>query len=438
MRVEANMAAIETDGATAADRWQRVLERDSTDVEAINGLSYVTLAYGWQFGATLDDMIQRAERAIQVDSTDASVLFRRTQLSFSTFNPDDARRQLARLRALGSNAPLVHAAERSVQALLATNVEFASMADSLADSPPFEWVALHRTLRSVRPDRALDICMRTLRRAAPGPALDLARSGLVGLLIAAGRFSAVDSLWSAGGFGAEGIPWRFAQVIVHTALLGVEDSALTQRALRTLAAYVSPDSALAYFNTRPVWALSSTLGAWHAERGDTLMARRWLALLPQFPSGGSPEKWREAVAADIEGRLATRRGDADGARASIEQAYRQWSVHTGNASAADLEPAFRFRLAESLLARGLADSAARIFQSFVPPSSWIGSYVPLAHQRIAEVAERAGNRSVAARHFEQALQLWMLGDPGVSARRSGAEAGLRRTSNGAIFRYGGQ
>jgi hypothetical protein len=284
----------------------------------------------------------------------------------------------------------------------------------------------------------LALAERTASQATPGPAFDLAMSGRVGILVAAGRLHEVDSLWQAGAFASGGIPAvALAQVVVHTALLGIEDSALTARALQILTEQVPLDSALAYFNSpRPVWSVAFTLGAWHAARGDSTVAKRWLLLVPQFPAGGSPRDWREAIAADIAGRLAERRGDTDSAGASIARAFTLWTVHTENVSGADVEPAMRFRYARLLLDRGMADSAARILRSFVPPTSWVGSYVPLAHLALGDIAERAGDAALAARHYDQALQLWSLGDDSVRLLRTEAEAGVQRTARGPVFRYG--
>ncbi len=265
----------------------------------------------------------------------------------------------------------------------------------------------------------------------------LAVNALVGVLGAAGELRAVDSIWSAGAFASlGGPPVRLAQRIVHTALLGIEDSALTTRALKTLSDYIPIDSALAYCNPRPVWSVSYTLGAWHAQRGDTAVARRWLAVIAQFEAGGSPRTWRESIAADIASRLAQRGGHPDSARALTARAYDLWTVHTENSTDADLEPAMRFRYAQSLFASGMRDSAARILRSFIPPTSWLGSYVQPAHMALGGIAEQSGDLAGAAQHYDQALQLLALGGPAVATQRLEAESALRRTAREPVFRYG--
>jgi hypothetical protein len=244
-------------------------------------------------------------------------------------------------------------------------------------------------------------------------------------------------MWTAGAFAAVGAPpVRLAQRILHAALLGMEDSAATERALQLLTRYVPVDSALALFETRAVWSVSWTLGSWHAERGDTAIALRWLALVPQFPSGGSPVTWRESIATDVRARLQARRGKSDSSRALAEQALALWTIHTENISDADLEPALRFRYARALREGGMVDSAARILRSFLPPTSWIGSYVPHAHLALGSIAQAAGDKHTAASHYEQARQLLALGGAAVDSLRSRAEAALRDTGLDRVFRYG--
>jgi len=436
LRLAATLAALETDGLRSATAWQQLLERDSTDLGATNGLSYVSVVYGWQYGATLADMLRAAERAVQIDSTDGPALFRRAQVALATWDVSDVRRQLTRLKALNSDAPLIRSVVRGIEALLARDQAFDVMVDSLAVAPIIEWTGVYRNLRAYRPDRAVVLTERT-RRLAPPQSRDVAVNALVAVLGAAGDLRAVDSIWSAGAFAAlGGPPVRLAQRIVHAALLGVEDSALTTRALKTLADYVPIDSALAYFNPRPVWSVSYTLGAWHAQRGDSALARRWLDLIAQFAAGGSPRTWRESIAADIASRLAQRRGNADSARALAARAFDLWTIHTENTTDADLEPAMRFRYAQLLLDAGLRDSAARILWSFIPPTSWLGSYVPPAHIALGGIAEQSGDLTRAAQHYDQALQLLALGGSPVAAQRALVEAALRRTAREPVFRYG--
>lgn len=435
LRLEATLASLETDGRRSATAWQSLLERDSTDMEANNGLSYVSLVYGWQYGATTNDVLRVSERAVRIDSTDGPALYRRAQLALASFDLTDVRRQLARLRALNSEAGLVRAAMRGIEALLATDQEFAVLVDTLASAPTIEWTGILRNLRSYRPDRAIILSQRALRDAAPGPAQSLAVNALAGVLAAAGQWRLVDSLWTAGAFGP-GPQVRLAQRILNSALLGIEDSTVTTRALTTLSEYVPIDSAFVYFSSRPVWSVLWSLGTWHAQRGDTSTARRWSSIVSQFEGGGSPATWREAIAADIASRIAERRGDADSADALAARAFTLWTIHTENASDADLEPAVRFRYARALLRRGMTDSAARLLGSFVPPTSWIGSYVPQSHMALASIAERSGDARGAARHYDQALQLFALGAGAVAALRGEAEAGLRRTAREPVFRYG--
>jgi hypothetical protein len=338
---------------------------------------------------------------------------------------------------LRSEAPLGRATLLGIESVLATDAAFAARVETLAAAPSFEWVGVFRALRAYRPDRAKQLAERTTRLAAPGPGLTLGVGGLTGLLLAAGDARAADSL--AMGTAVLSTPAgavRHAQRMVAAALIGAEDSSSTARAVRVLSEHVPLDSALSYFDARPVWTVSWSLGTWHAQRGDTALARRWLAMLARFRPGGSPAMWREAIAADIASRLAERRGDADSARVHAARAFELWSIHTENTTDADVEPALRFRHARLLIDAGMKDSAARILRSFIPPTSWIGSYVPQAHLLLARIAEERGERDVAARHYAEATQLLALGGDPAFALRAAADSGNQRLSAVRLYRYG--
>lgn len=119
-----------------------------------------------------------------------------------------------------------------------------------------------------------------------------------------------------------------------------------------------------------------------------------------------------------------------------QRALELWTVHTENATDAAVEPTIRYRLATTLLARGMRDSAARLLQSFGPPTSWMGSYVPLSEVTLGSLAESRGDAPRAARHYDRALQLLELGGPAVAGWRTQAQQGLRRTARQPPWRYG--
>ena len=437
LRLEASAAMIETEGPRAAAALGQLLERDSSDFEALNSLAYNHLVYGWMYGATLKDILATSERVVQLDSTSLQALLRRTQVSVSTGDVSDVQVQLRRLRAVDTANALIKGALHGTQALLLADADFARRLPSLAGEHPFTVALIFRRLRAFRPDRALEMIRTVRARSSPGPAFDLAARSELGLLVAAGRLREADSVARAPGFAAvRGAPEMVARSLLSNSLWGFQDSALSTRVVHELEAEYPVDSAAAWVESQPIWIVSHLLGAWHATWGDTLRAIRWRDVARTFPKAGYPRDWGESIAEAIDGRLLDRRGDSAGARAHHEAAFRLWNIHTENQGDDTPEPHLRFRLAESLISQGLADSAAAIFRSLTPPTSWIGGHTARALFRLGEIAERRNDRRAAARYFDQALQLWELGGPEVGEWRSRAEAGVRRNSAGAVFRYG--
>jgi hypothetical protein len=158
--------------------------------------------------------------------------------------------------------------------------------------------------------------------------------------------------------------------------------------------------------------------------GDTALARRWDAALGTLPKGGSPSEYAAALRADIEARLAARRGDRKTALALASRALQLWTIHTGNTLELMPEPAMRFQVASLLRATGNADSAATLFRSLVPPTTWLGFYTARAALELGELRDARGDRAYADRQFLLALRLWERGDSVVASYRDRARHGL--------------
>src|SRR6058998_1116334 len=69
LRARAMLASVRTDGAAAAEALGRIIQLDSTDLEAWDLLSYCHLVYGWQYGKSERDAREAAERVLQLDPT---------------------------------------------------------------------------------------------------------------------------------------------------------------------------------------------------------------------------------------------------------------------------------------------------------------------------------------------------------------------------------
>jgi tetratricopeptide (TPR) repeat protein len=426
LRARAMLASINTDGTAAAEALARILAIDSTDVDAWSLLTYIRIAYGWQFGADERQMLAAAERTLLLDSTDATALVRRATLAASANDPDDLARQLRRMRAADTTVPLVRGQIAAVRALQASDSEFRVMLDSFGGRPSSEWIPVLRLLRNFRPARAEEVAMNAYRTST----LQDQRAGLgalVQLLSAESRWSVVDSLTRAGALAeVPGFDRQVDRFRVAAAISGTAEDAGVRAAAARLEATMRPDSALAWFARRPVWLEGWLIGAYEAMYGDTTLARRWGEALGSLPEGGSPRRFGAALAADVAARLAGRRGDRTTALARADEALRLWDVHPDLQFEFTPEPAMRFHLAELLESAGRTDSAAVLFRSLVPPTTWMGFYTARASLELGEILEARGDRTEALRHYLTAQRAWERGDASIAALRERARKGLDR------------
>lgn len=434
LRLDAVFANVETDGRRAARAYRAMIELDSMDVEAWDGLAYVHTVSGWQYGATLKDAIATADRALALDSTFASAVSRRAHLS-PELGVDDVRQQIAQLRAMGATGVL-RPALRGLEAIAATDRAYPALEDSIAAGGLQEWTGVFRRLRAYRPDRALSLIRKVAAHAGVGQG-DYAWTALGYLQVGTGRPEQVDSTLSNVGEGQVFSRFLLRGSVLAAATIGVDDSAVSRAAADGLGSTLPPDSAAALLNSRPVWRLGWILGAYHAIRGDTSLARRWADALAALDGGGSPPRWNVAEANDIRSRIWLRAGAPDSALASARAAFDDWPIRTENTSDDLPEPGIRFSLAEQLLGAGKRDSAAALFRSLIAPTTWLGSYTARSLLALGEIAEAAGDRVEAGRRFDQALQIWELGGTAAAPWRKKAEAGLARVGNKPV-RFGAQ
>ncbi len=430
MRARAVLASIRTDGAGVAEATARILERDSTDLQALDLLSYSHLSYGWQYGAGEQDARAVAEQMLRIDSLDVPALVRRAFLAAATEDSADVHHQIERLMRADTANALIRGALLSLRALQAGPAQFRSLAESISTAPVPEWLAAFRTLRSYAPERADRLITLVLAAVGPGIPMRTAFGASLQLAVAEGRYREVDSIARSGAVRAfPGLAPQVNLLLVASAIAGVGDSAITQRALRELTAFVPIDSASAYFETRPVWWTGWAIAAHHAMFGDSSVTRRWRAAIGSLPAGGTSDDYRGALQSDLDSRLAARRGDLQTALGLSERAYGLWTIHTSNTLESQPEPAIRFHMATLLRAIGRTDSAAALLRSLVPPTTWMGFYSARASLELGEIAEAAGDRAAAARHYGMAASLWRRGGSEVATWRDRAVQGLRRATS---------
>ncbi|HEY7192786.1 MAG TPA: serine/threonine-protein kinase [Gemmatimonadales bacterium] len=427
MRARAVLASLLTDGPGVAEALDRILEQDSTDLRALDLLSYSHLVYGWQYGVGEVEARAVAERVLQLDPGYAPALARRAYLATAVEDTADIRRQIDRLQHADTTNSLVRGSLLSLRAIDADPDRFQRLLDTIVAAPLTEWLFVLRILRAYDPPRAERLLQRLRASAGPGFPRRAAIGGDVQLALAEGRLRQVDSAAHAGALRAfPGLEQTADLFLVASAIVGVGDSAVTTRALATLTAYVPVDSAAAYFQTRPVWWTGWVLGAYHASFGDTAVTARWRAAIGRLPGGGTSKDWRGAIQADFDSRLAARAGDLPRALMLAERAYDLWTIHSNTTYEAQPEPAMRLQMALLLRATGRPDSAAVLLRSLVPPTTWMGFVTARASLELGELAEARGDRMAAARYYAMALALWRRGGAEVAPWRDRAAGGLRR------------
>jgi len=412
LRVEALRAMDETDGVLAASLIDRILDIDSLDVEALHERALAYVAYGWQMDKTENDVAAAYRRVADVDSSSVIAELMLAWLAETEGDRDGVARAVGRLRALDTTGAFAQGRLGALRALEARPGDRERMLETIAALPAPAVFTAVRDLRQLRPALAEQLLAVLLGDTMPVFHQRIGQGARAQLWIAEGRTAAVDSLVRLGQL--EPVRQRVNRMLLGSFLLGVGDSASARRAASELAAYAPRESLAAYLDNRPeVWAAAWTAGAYEASHGDTAVAREWQRALAALPAGDTPWDWIGSLTADIEARLAARRGDVEAAELEAQRAYDTWRMHSNYASEADPEPAMRFHLAAILRAQGATEHAAELFQSLGEPHTWMGFFTPRAALELGEIREREGRREEAIRCYREAERLWNLGEPAV-------------------------
>jgi serine/threonine-protein kinase len=425
LRVEANRALDDTRGLAAAALFGQVLELDSLDLEALRGVAFTYLTYGWQLDKGVDEIEAAFERVIATDSTDVLAYATLMRLAMWVGDETKLRRNLARLVAVDSTGPHPRGTLGAVRAYLASGPAQDSILRALAAQPiPVVTTAL-RDLRTVQPELAERFFEELMADSMP---VIHQRTGLgarTQLWFGEGRITANNTLVSEGQFDA--IRSTANTMFVTAMLAGVGDSAATERAVAELTAFAPADSLEALLYQKPmVWGTGWAVGGYHATVGDTTKARVWQRALESIPQGDTPWDWTGSLSADIEARLAVRRGDLETAEREARRAFDSWTIHSNNLGEAHPEPGMRFHLAEVLRVRGKIAEAERLYRSLAPPHNWAAFYTARSTFELGTFAERRGDLAEAALQYGYALALWDRGDEEVAERKRLAEEALQR------------
>jgi len=429
LRAQAMLASIQTDGVGVARATSAILAMDPSDYEAWNQLSYSHMVYGWQYGVTLGEIKDAAERVYRMDTTSVTSIVRRVYIAVALNDPADVRAQLDRLRRSDTTAVIVRGTLRGADALLASDADFQTGLRDYSALGTAEWVGVLRMLRLYRADRAEQFARVTLADVT-SPSRPAALGSMVQLLAATSRWRVVDSMRNANAFAIRpGFENAVDRMTIAAAIGGATSAPRAAQAAQRLSVGMPPDSARALFEKRNVWHDGWLIGAFNAMYGDTAFAGRWRAALGTLPAGGSPKEYARSLQADIDSRLALRRGDRSGALAHAHRAYALWDIHSENQLEMMPEPAIRFQLASLLRDAGRADSARALFSSFVPPTTWMGFYTARGALELADLEERSGRHGDAERHYMLAARLLEASDPDAAPLRSRAQLGLKRLAD---------
>jgi len=426
LRARAILASIKTDGTRAAEAANRIIQIDSSDFDAWATLAYSHRAYGWQYGAGLPEATAAAERVVQLDSTNVPGLVVRAELAAIAGDTADIQRQMRRLSLADTTNPLMRGTDLGLHMLLAIESGADALAERIAQEQPEVWLPTLRLLRAVRPDRAEMLVSELVTRGSPGRQNRTVLAEGARLALARGHFAQVDSAIKAGIYGEDEVARTLERMIVAASLTGLVDTFAVHRSIESLAEYVPIDSAVEYIESRRVIETGWTLAAFHAMHGDTLIARRWQAKFDELPAFDVGYDYRGALRSDISARLAARRGALEEALESAERAVELWDIHSSNAMDDQPEPGMRFHLAQLLRAGSRGDSAAAIFRSLVPPTTWLGFYTGRAALELAELSQERGNVVASRRYYLIALALWENGEPAVRTWQRRASNGLQR------------
>jgi hypothetical protein len=429
LRARATRASVRTDGRTAIQATQRILAIDPLDYDANKKMEYYQRILGWQLGPPRPGGREMAERVVRMDSTQVPALVTRSWWAVASRDTSDMRIQLRRLETVPRESSLTRGVAFALRAAVATDAEFQEMLLSPPGTFP-EAVAAMGRLRMASPSR-YERFLGALR-AAPNPTLvQLARNEGMRMDVARGRIRAVDSALHAGPAPGEEQRRLAERFLVAADLAGVGDREVAARALETFSAGFPPDSALALFGRRPVWWDGWLIGAWNAQSGDTALARQWIRAMGTLPPGGTSDDYRGSLQADMEGRLALRRGDTQRALDEAREAFALWTIHTDNQFEHAPESLMRLSLARRYREAGMADSATAILSSLVPPTTWMGFLTARASFDLGELAEAADRPQEAVRRYGLARDLWVEdGVDGVDSLRAKARTRLEALGSG--------
>ena len=390
MRVEADRALDDTDAVTAAGLFERIVEMDPSDANAWASLAFLQAQDGWQVRRTFQDTRPTLERAIALDSLNVPLLNLLGLLQLLQGDTAGAARTAETLQSMDPEGPIPIGFRSGLSLLTAPDHAVDSVIRAIADLDAGPVIATIRNTRMVDLDRSGRLAEFLRDSASQVMHQQLGRGAAIQVALARGEAARVDSLVHSQST-TPAFRARTHQYLVVMALAGVGDADVAGHAARALEERAPLDSlAWAVDNLEDGWAAAWAAGAYHAALGDATRAAAYRDAFLALPGGGIIPQWNESLAADIEARMAARRGQAEAALAAATRAYDLWLIHDADEGEWYPEPAIRYFLATLLEASGREEDAAWLYRSFLPPH-WASFYSALAQDRVTvEPASVAG------------------------------------------------
>jgi tetratricopeptide (TPR) repeat protein len=411
LRIEAARALDDTDAVRAAFLLERILSIDSLDVDALGALALTHIMHGWQLKKSGDEITAQYDRLLSRDPESVIARASRARLALVAEDSLEVGRQLANLVNVDTTSAYIAGVIGALRALTAQGPAKDTVLRSLAGAPiPVVFTAF-REIRAYSPETVERYANHLMNEPASVTHNAVGSQGRLGIWLAAGRLAGIDSLLGLGEFDQWVMPINRRYVVAR--LAGVGDPDLASHAIETLTDHVPADSLSYYHGTRPAWITGWTIGAYHATFGEASESPTWQRALEKLPGGGTLLDYRAALSADIEARLAMRRGDLETAEQQARRALENWQVHSNNVSDDWPELAMRFHMAEVLRAKGAPAQAEWYYRSLIPPHGWAAPFVARSSFELGQIEEARGNRDEAFRHYLRALRLWELGEPDV-------------------------
>jgi hypothetical protein len=382
MRVEAARALDDTDAVMAARLFERIVEIDPSDADAWASLAFLQAHHGWQVRRAFRDVLPTLDRAITLDSLNVPLLNLLGLIQLLQGDTAGAGKTAAAMEAVDPEGPIPVGFRSGLSLLQAPEHAVDSVIRAIAELDAGPVIAAIRNSRMVDLDRSGRLVDFLRDSASQVMHRQLGSGAALQVAVARGEAARVDSLVHSPAT-TPAFRARVHQYLVAMALAGTGDGAVALHAAEALQERAPLDSlAWAVDNLEDAWAAAWAVGAYHAALGDTTWALAYRDAILALPGGGIIPQWHESLAADIEARMAARRGDGEAAFAAATRAYDLWIIHDADEGGWYPEPAIRFFLAERLRAEGRGEDATWLYRSFLPPH-WVSFYTVLAGKRLS-------------------------------------------------------